>query len=392
LNTLLIDIVRIVRTFTGKAWQLTLIGTNYDGTSFGRDTESINIHQFDGAKEITSLSAYPLANHHDEPGVRKRLLERGHKFVELRGVQYKQYKGIAHVIPGAGQSVQRSLFDSDDSNVVDTEKAYQTVRLNGRIMIDCDTFGRENPGNRVKFTDAGQSLLCNCYKCASINPPPAVDPETNLTVPVPADIPSERSSSYNVGSSSGPTTKRDHDAIDLSEKDLILCPPFLLGFSLITKKWCRFYVDNVQPLQLNTKAFDELQIAEAHKQLIQAMVEDHVEGNDKFDDVIAGKGKSLIFLLHGPPGVGKTLTAESIADHTKSPLWSISSGELGTDAIYVEENLSRILDIATTWGAVVLLDEADVFLQQRSGGDVKRNALVSGKALLSPIILNKGIN
>jgi DNA polymerase III delta prime subunit len=40
-------------------------------------------------------------------------------------------------------------------------------------------------------------------------------------------------------------------------------------------------------------------------------VECHRETEDDFDDFIEGKGRSLIFLLSGPSGVGKTLTAEA---------------------------------------------------------------------------------
>lgn len=48
-----------------------------------------------------------------------------------------------------------------------------------------------------------------------------------------------------------------------------------------------------------------------HKELILALTESQVENKDEFDDVIQGKGKGMIMLLSGPPGVGKTLTAES---------------------------------------------------------------------------------
>lgn len=83
-------------------------------------------------------------------------------------------------------------------------------------------------------------------------------------------------------------------------------------------------------------------------------------------------------MLHGPPGVGKTLTAESIAEHTRRPLYTVTSGELGTKPEDLESNLSRILDIAAAWKAILLIDEADVFLEKRSATyDVTRNGLVS---------------
>lgn len=75
-----------------------------------------------------------------------------------------------------------------------------------------------------------------------------------------------------------------------------------------------------------------------------------------------GKGRGLVAVLHGPPGTGKTLTAEGIAELLKRPLYMVSTGELGTRPDQLETELNKILDVAHSWGAVLLLDEADVFL------------------------------
>lgn len=61
----------------------------------------------------------------------------------------------------------------------------------------------------------------------------------------------------------------------------------------------------------------------------------------------------------------------------RSPLYTIGAGELGESADEVENNLRRVLEISTKWGAVLLLDECDVFLEQRSSKSVQRNKLVS---------------
>jgi hypothetical protein len=45
----------------------------------------------------------------------------------------------------------------------------------------------------------------------------------------------------------------------------------------------------------------------------------------------------------------------------------------------VETRLSHALALATSWNAVVLIDEADVFLEERKLHDLKRNGLISGK-------------
>lgn len=62
---------------------------------------------------------------------------------------------------------------------------------------------------------------------------------------------------------------------------------------------------------------------------------------------------------------------------THCPLYCLSAGELGTDLYDVEMKLTQVLELAHKWKAVVLLDEADVFLAQRDTTDISRNALVS---------------
>lgn len=127
----------------------------------------------------------------------------------------------------------------------------------------------------------------------------------------------------------------------------------------------------------NDQAFQELVLEKRSKMLIHAMVKQHSSGEDGFDDIISGKGRGIVGLFSGPPGCGKTLTAEAVAEITRRPLYSVSAGDLGVEPQEVDKELSKILDLAHQWNAVLLLDEADVFLQQRTQQDVKRNALVS---------------
>ena len=85
----------------------------------------------------------------------------------------------------------------------------------------------------------------------------------------------------------------------------------------------------------------------------QALVESHkYHAAESIDDVIQGKGKGLNVVLHGPPGVGKTLTGESIAEYLKCPLYAVSAGELGTNSGSLERDLNRIMDITHSWGAI----------------------------------------
>lgn len=92
---------------------------------------------------------------------------------------------------------------------------------------------------------------------------------------------------------------------------------------------------------------------------------------------MSGKGTGLVVLLHGGPGTGKTLTAESVAEIAEKPLYRVTCGDIGTDPIQIEKYLESVFYLGRIWDCVVLLDEADVFLEQRSLADLSRNALVS---------------
>lgn len=52
---------------------------------------------------------------------------------------------------------------------------------------------------------------------------------------------------------------------------------------------------------------------------------------------------------------------------------------MGITASEVEKNFKEQVDLAERWGAVVLMDEADVYLEQRTVVNLGRNSLVSGK-------------
>ena len=69
-------------------------------------------------------------------------------------------------------------------------------------------------------------------------------------------------------------------------------------------------IDWIEDVVWKDNVFDNLVLSEDHKDLVLGFVECHRGIEDDFDDFIEGKGRSLIFLLSGPPGVGKTLTAE----------------------------------------------------------------------------------
>lgn len=56
----------------------------------------------------------------------------------------------------------------------------------------------------------------------------------------------------------------------------------------------------------------------------------------------------------------------------------VTSSDIGTNPSIVEANLTNNFKLAKSWGAVLLIDEADVFMERRGPADLERNSLVAG--------------
>ncbi|KAG5810806.1 hypothetical protein H9Q74_003957 [Fusarium xylarioides] len=158
--------------------------------------------------------------------------------------------------------------------------------------------------------------------------------------------------------------------------ELFVFPNTVVGYNLRQKKWQDLQIDLMQKVLWNKQAFRHLVIDQEIKDIIQALVTSTLE-TDQTTDLIQGKGNGLIILLHGGPGTGKTFTAESVAELAEKPLFRVTCGDIGTKPEAVEKYLESVLHLGKIWGCVVLLDEADVFLEQRTLTDLERNALVS---------------
>jgi SpoVK/Ycf46/Vps4 family AAA+-type ATPase len=72
-----------------------------------------------------------------------------------------------------------------------------------------------------------------------------------------------------------------------------------------------------------------------------------------------------------------TTSSEVISEHTKKVLLRVTSGDLGTEPEVAEKKLQELFRLAHAWNAILLLDEADVFLSKRTEKDIKRNAFIT---------------
>ncbi|KAF2178654.1 P-loop containing nucleoside triphosphate hydrolase protein [Zopfia rhizophila CBS 207.26] len=171
-----------------------------------------------------------------------------------------------------------------------------------------------------------------------------------------------------------------------TEDEFLMMPTKIPGYDLLEKEWINLPVPNITPIRWSKQPFEDLVLPEETKRLVRAMVTVRAssiktkreEQRLRADfDIIPGKGNGLIMLFHGSPGTGKTLTAESVAEIAEMPLYPITCGDIGTEPDKVEQYLQLVFELGKRWNCVLLLDEADVFLEERTLTDLQRNSLVS---------------
>ncbi|KAF4984482.1 hypothetical protein FZEAL_330 [Fusarium zealandicum] len=163
------------------------------------------------------------------------------------------------------------------------------------------------------------------------------------------------------------------DNPDLDDTFFMCLPTTIHGFNMDKKEWVKLEVHCIQDVAWNTEAFDFVVIDPEAKELVRAVVANQIRTTEN-TDLIRGKGNGLFILLHGQVHLRAFAYVAEIA---KRPLYRVSCGDIGTKAEDVEEYLDVVLRLGKTWGCVVLFDEADVFLEQRSLVNLERNALVS---------------
>lgn len=323
----------------GHCYLLKCDRLEWDGSKFGYDNSQHIIFPFTGTLAITDLEAFPLVYLTEKEAITAALIARGRIFERMAGYHYKAYRG---------QAIEQK------------EWGPAKITIDCRIVVDAYAHGKANPNEQPSLKP-----LQGVTDTAKIH---SEDPEDGYT--------------YNYDNFSAQREEDifldgDNQPVPLTEDQLLLCTPIVKGYALKTKKWLEFYVDEVIDIVFNEHAFDSLVLPEGHKSLILAFAQSQIKYKDSFDDVISGKGKGIIMLLSGGPGIGKTLTAESVAEDMRVPLYMMSAGDLGSASWEVETKLTQVLEMVAKWNAVLLLDECDVFLEARSTSDLDRNRIVS---------------
>lgn len=161
---------------------------------------------------------------------------------------------------------------------------------------------------------------------------------------------------------------------DEDDEDCVVTPvhPYVKVFDLERHEFVIVHVRNLTVYEYDQTAADKLILPDETKDLVNILVEG---SSEVLEDIIQGKTGGTIVIATGPPGTGKTLTAEVFSEKIRCPLYVVQCSQLGTDEKDVEKQLTKVLSRASRWRAILLIDEADVYVHAR-GTDLQQNAIV----------------
>ncbi|KAK3317644.1 hypothetical protein B0T19DRAFT_479682 [Cercophora scortea] len=373
-----------IGTWTDVILQTYYMGT--DGSRIGPYQMTLRVDHFVGERRVTDLDVFPLRFHHSAPDLCERLQARGRRFVNCYG--HKKYVGIPetprNLLPDEDSdsggpprrqsqllSARRTVFEEIRGDVFVDAHAYYHQHLRDVPSLSKLKRGRTNPREVFEAVSGRRGLdYLGDHEVDEGMTDEFLQSRRHLLKPAAIN------------------------SVENSLEHLQLLPYQVPAYEFRSRQWVWLDVDRVEEINKSDEArrrgWIDLVIPEEYSQLLVSLVDNHTSGPDASKgksadpeslnfqiDLVRGKGRGLIILLHGPPGSGKTSTAETIAAYTGRPLYSITCGDIGVTPMHVENSLRYHTELAAKWGCVLLLDEADVFLTKRSWNDMNRNALVS---------------
>ncbi|KAH7136820.1 hypothetical protein B0J13DRAFT_81180 [Dactylonectria estremocensis] len=407
------------------AFSITCVYVDFDGTSLGPITRTFDFKRFDGQREITSFELYPLRYHRlnradctelewehlqqypPSQQYRQKLIRRGVKFLEAAGVKHMYYDGSTLEVREEVES--QVVVDFETAFTFEEQPKEHLKKPILEVLIGNLPTSKDDDDENDRTSEFCRGFCCEDE--AHVHNDTYVDDmqrtqyiESLLPKPPVQETPSVAILPRLLKEMQTGPGKSAVAADD----ELVIMSYRVFGFVLRSRKWAQLdltFLTDVQPSELGAptaasqsreeegkttettiapkRAFDRLVLEQGHKPMIVSLIAQHFRDKESKGglteqvDIVKGKGKGLILLLHGAPGVGKTSTAEGVAEMFKKPLLQITCGDLGTTAKEVEQTLETNFTLASRWGCILLLDEADVFLAERTKEDFKRNGLVA---------------
>lgn len=254
--------------------------------------------EFSGPRNISTLGCYPLKYHKESEKIKAQLIERGKKFVSLKGMQYRYHKGMA--------------FYKKKRQVI-------KVNINGRVMVDPAIHRRINPNYPISTVKAADpDILDNscdesesdCCERESSSDEEGTgqkagdqfgetdkpitkyklvkDEDDNFQiVEVELDADGNVIQKEDINELPGQEEAQERE---FTEEEFLIASPVVLGFAFSEKLWLELTVSGINHIDWNEGAYDSLVLPDNQKAIVKALVQSHTfEGSRNIDDVIQGK-------------------------------------------------------------------------------------------------------
>ncbi|OJD29484.1 atpase aaa [Diplodia corticola] len=339
----------------------------FDGLGFQPAYRRLEVPHFHGLRDMSDLQVIPLEVAEVEELINKDdILCQGNLYLEGLNRSYKLYHGWT-----ADRDSLGNQLVSAESHPVLPES------IESEVMVDLHRAFRLNPQWLPELGALPE---------VQVNPREFEGHYTWRPEPIAEDVHWDILQKEDVIETMDNQRKNQAWArCEIGGEDVFLLPGRAPAFVFSSRRWAYLQLgpdentsgsrSQLMQIQPSSSPWEELVLPPRHKAMIQALVHSSfTKGDDS--DLVRHKGRGLVILLHGSPGVGKTSTAECVASHFRKPLLSITPGDLGLDPVQAEANMLRYFDLAQAWDCVLLLDEADVFLASRTN-NLQRDALVS---------------
>ncbi|KAI1419839.1 hypothetical protein F5Y12DRAFT_775734 [Xylaria sp. FL1777] len=343
-------------------WKLNVKFVDWNGERAGFSSAYADISEYHGYCRVTSLPVFPISFLEDAASFTASMIDRGKVFEQLRGYHFMMASGTKMILKD-----QKPVRQPIDGKVcVD---AYAYYESSGLVKPDLKPLSPSE--------DSQDTVVENTAKSSDDIEKHDDDDSFDESTRPARDVRFMDVKVEGNAAAKGPV-KRVEDLRPFTDDQRLIATAWVKAFDMNSKQWCSICVDDLKPMTWNDAAFDKLVLPGDEKQLAWEFVEaKSMTASAQFDDFIADKGRGLIILMFGPPGVGKTFTAEAVAQKARVPLYAMSAAELGTAPDKVEKALEHALGLCRMWNAMLLLDEADVFLGVRTTDSVVRNELVA---------------
>jgi hypothetical protein len=170
----------------------------------------------------------------------------------------------------------------------------------------------------------------------------------------------------------------------VKDEELSLLPIRVCGYSVQGDRWHPLNIERLKQIKAIPNALEHLVLPAEQKRILMSLVQAQSRANQSRNfhgdiDIVAGKLRGWTVLLHGPPGTGKTTTAEALAATLQRPLLSVRNTTLSSSARDFEADLLAWFRLAEHWGCILLVADADSFVSQRQKGDREGTGITSGK-------------